>query len=163
MNRLILLTLILICHASFSCDSPPDSQATPPDELISRTSQIALAKVVSASASKNSYEVSYRFKTIKMLKGKAVKHFEILGHPLYEGGLRNFDHHMSEEFWKNYGGRLSSYTDCEIHPGFFVGGIYLVFLNEPYHNKSFESVFRINGDSETKDKWLFYVEEKLKP
>jgi hypothetical protein len=150
-------------QGSFSCDEQPASHSVNPDELISRTSQIVLAKAASALINKKGNEVSYRFKTIRMLKGKPVKKFEILGHPLFEGGLQNFDHHKSEEFWKEYGGRVDGGTDCEIHPGFSVGGLYLVFLDKPYHKKGFESIFHISGNSETKDKWLFYVEEKLKP
>jgi hypothetical protein len=38
--------------------------------------------------------------------------------------------------------------DCRIHPNFEEGRTYLVFLDEPYHPKSFE---RIASDS---DKWL---------
>jgi hypothetical protein len=162
MNRLIFLILVLFSNSSISCDEQPASQVASPDELISRTSQIVLAKAVSALANQNN-EVTYRFITIKVLKGKAVEKFEILGHPLLEGDLHNFDHHNSEEFWKEYGGRVSGHTDCEIHPGFSVGGTYLIFLSKPYHIKSFENIFRANGNNKTKDKWLFYVEEKLKP
>lgn len=157
MNRLLFLLFALFSHFSFSCDEQPTIHSVHPDELISRTSQIVLAKVVSASISENGNEVNYKFETIKVLKGSPIESFEILGYPLFEEEITSFDHHNSEEFWTNYGGRVYGWTDCEIHPGFSVGLKYLVFMGKPYHVKSFEIIYH------NKDKWLLYVEEKIKP
>ena len=157
MNRLLFLSFVLFSHFSFSCDEQPSVHSGHADDLISRTNQIILAKVVSAEISENGNEVSYKFKTIKLLKGNHLETFEILGYPLFEDEVKSFNHHNSEDFWTNHGGRVNGWTDCEIHPGFAVGLKYLVFMGKPYHVKSFELIYGTN------DKWLLYVEGKLKP
>lgn len=155
--RLLFLLFALLSHFSFSCDQQSTEHSEHADDLISRTNQIILAKAVSASISENGNEVSYKFKTIRVLKGNILESFEILGYPLFEDEVKSFNHHNSEDFWTNYGGRVHGWTDCEIHPGFSVGLMYLVFMGKPYHVKSFEVIYG------TKDKWLLYVEEKIKP
>lgn len=159
----IVLTVILsiLSISAIACEVAPKEQTVSAIELINRTESIVLAKVVSATSSEDAYVVTYKFKTIEMLKGKKIDTFQINGHPLYQGGMQNFNHHSDAEFWKDYRGRVSNDTDCKIHPGFSVGAIFLVFSDQPYHNKSFENIIRTHGNKDTKDKWLQYVEEQI--
>ena len=159
-----LATLLLVAPFPVSaCFAPPAQQLVPPDELIARTQNIVLAKVVEAEVQGDAYEVTYTFKTIRSLKGSASETFQIAGYPaIWEGANENFNHHSDEEFWSKSSGRLSSDTDCEIHPEFSVGGTYLVFLDKPYHRKSFEIIVRTGGKADMRDKWLQYVESRVK-
>lgn len=147
--------------SSLACYRPPREQYTPPDELISRTNVIALAKVVRAEVGEDGFEILYTFQTIKRLKGQVNEQFQILGYPaVWEGENRRFNNHFDASFWENSGGRVQNDTDCKIHPAFSVGGTYLVFLDQPYHVKSFEIVIRTHGDASKKDKWLQHVENR---
>ncbi len=67
--------------------------------------------------------------------------------------MEHFEHHSIA------GARLDNEQDCEIHPSFAVGQTYLMFIDKPYHRKSFELIMRTNGNSLTQDKWLQYVKK----
>lgn len=161
MRTLEIILCIIASYNATACFAPPLEQHVSPLELINRTERIVLAKVINASSEKNSYEVLYKFETIKTLKGKVDDTFTIEGHPLYQGGMTNFNNHSDPDFWEGSWGRESNDTDCEIYPTFSVGAIFLIFLDRPYHSKSFENIIRTNGDKNNKDKWLQYVEEQV--
>jgi hypothetical protein len=159
----ILSIILLIPTLSLACFSTPPEQITPQDELIQRSKRIALATVVSAEFIEKDYDVVYTFKVEKILKGEVEKQFTIIGRPLiWDGEARMFDHHKDPSFWENQGGRLFHDTDCEIYPSFSVGATYLVFLDKPYHRKSFELIIRTHGTPKIRDSWLSYVEQKTK-
>ena len=156
----ILLSLLSL--PAFGCFAPPPEQASPPDELIERTQDIVLAEVIGAERPPGAQEVTYTFRTIRVLKGGTSGEFRITGHPVtWDDSNRNFNHHLDEAFWSRRGGRTPHGTDCQIHPDFSVGGTYLVFLDRPYHAKSFEAIPRAHGDPGSRDKWLQYVESRL--
>ena len=163
MKLAVGLMFSILFSNCFACEVPPSEQRTPPDELIARTKNIALAKVVKAEISGGN-EVLYTFETIKQLAGKTKEHFQILGYPaIWEGDNRGFNNHFDKDFWSEPGGRVSNDTDCQIHPTFSVGGTYLLFLDQPYHAKSFEIIIRTHGDATIRDKWLQYVERRTGP
>ena len=159
-----ILSLTLSVTPAFGCFSTPKEQIVPDIELVQRTKTIVLAKVVKAELlDEDSLNVRYYFQEIKSLKGDAKKEFFIDGVSLaYNDPLRTFEHHHSQRFWKPGGGRSWHDIDCVIYPSFTVGGIFLIFLDEPYHRKSFELIIRTHGDEETRDKWLTWVEEQTK-
>lgn len=161
MKRQIIAIIGLISMSVNACFVAPSAQTVNPSELLKRTNNIVLAKVITATATMDSVAVEYTFQTIKMLKGKHVDSFKIVGRPLYEGGMQHFNHHNDEVFWNNGGGRHFNNPDCKIYPSFNVGGTFLIFLDPPYHRKSFESIIRTNGNKDIKDKWLQYVEEQV--
>ncbi|HEB26702.1 MAG TPA: hypothetical protein ENI05_02845 [Porticoccus sp.] len=161
MRAFVIILCIIVSSNATACFAPPLEQHVRPLELISRTERIVLAKVINASSEKNSYEVLYKFETIKTLKGKVRDTFTIEGHPLYQGGMTNFNNHSDPDFWEESWGRESNDADCEIYPSFSVGAIFLIFLDRPYHSKSFENIILTNGDKNIKDKWLQYVEEQV--
>ena len=152
--KLIHVILILLFSSSLAlaCEVPPAEQNTSDDELISRTKNIVLARVMSAQLQENG-SVLYKLKTQETIKGKAEEAFEIVGGPLWEGSMEHFEHHSIK------GARLSNAPDCEIHPSFAVGQTYLLFLDKPYHRKSFEFIIRTGGSPIIQDKWLQYVKK----
>ena len=155
--------LFSVAAPSFACWIAPPERLVSPQELIARTERIALAKVVRAEVFQDD-DVLYTFKTIRALKGRPSGEFQIRGEPLiYEGQSRRFDDHMDQTFWAKLGGRFTIHPDCKIHPAFSVGGTYLVFLDQPYHVKSFEIIIRTSGDPAKRDKWLQYVESRTGP
>jgi len=163
MKRLVVLLVmgVAVAFPALGCEVQPPEQYTPPDDLISRTNNIVLAKVVGAEMQSDGYSVLYTFQIVERLKGQIADRFQISGYPsIWEGENRRFNDHSDKEFWLNSGGRSANDTDCQIHPTFSVGGIYLVFIDRPYHVKSFEIIIRTHGD---KDKWLQYVESHIRP
>lgn len=163
MKDFLAILLLLSPFPVFACFAPPAQQMVPPDELIARTQNIVLAKAIRAETTDDAYVVSYTFRTIRVLKGSASDTFETTGYPaIWEGWNENFNHHFDEKFWSTSAGRLSSETDCKIYPAFSVGGTYLMFLDQPYHRKSFEIILRTEGKADVRDKWLQYVESRVK-
>jgi hypothetical protein len=154
----IQLMLGLSLASALACSITPPEQITPAADLVKRTKTIILARVISAECKTNS--VDYTFQTISALKGTPPPEFIISGEPLIWGDwLTDYNHHTDERFWGNHFGRSPNDTDCKIRPSFSVGAIFLVFLERPYHIKSFELIIRTHGDQ--KDAWLKWVEDQV--
>ena len=47
-------------------------------------------------------------------------------------------------------------------PSFVVGESYLSFMGQAFTRRSFEKITSVNGAPNGEDKWLLYVEAKLK-
>ena len=163
MRTQIACIILLVSHNAYACFAPPPEQHVPVSELISRTNDIVLASAIKAEVAENGWNVEYTFRPEKILKGSVRKEFTIIGSPPYHGAIDDFDHHRDKHFWERYGGRASNETDCEISPAFGVGLTYLIFLNHPYHNKSFELIIRTHGSPLGKDKWLQFIEQRTTP
>src|SRR5690606_11813002 len=102
MKSRIALLLLIVSQNSFACLVTPPVQYTPPDELIARTENIALAQVVRADAASNGWNILYTFKTIKQLKGEYRKAFQILGDKaVWENSNNRFNDHFDENFWND--------------------------------------------------------------
>jgi hypothetical protein len=157
----VVLFMAAALEAS-ACMVSPAIQSVPHDKLIERSNTIVLAKAAKFEAMANG-EVRYFFEVKNNIAGNTPKKFEVIGFPeMLPGDLNHFNHHNDKQFWKTPLGRMAHDTDCQIHPAFSVGREYLVFLDTPYHNKSFELIIRSTGDRSKKDKWLQYVEDKIK-
>jgi hypothetical protein len=156
---ILVLAAVLAADAA-ACEVTPPEQRVSSKELIARTSNIVLAQVAKAELIAD-HEVRYTFKRITALSGSSDQIFTLMGSPaIGEHQIGTFDHHADPIFWSK-GGRSPNDTDCQIHPAFSVGGTYLLFLDKPYHIKSFEQIIRTHGDKDTKDKWLQYVESNV--
>ena len=168
MKHAPLLILVIACISgtatAWACFSTPEEQIVCTKELIDRTKTIVLARVEKAEVlDKDSIAVRYYFREIRSLKGNAPETFTIDGvSSAYNGSMDNFEHHYSEAFWKDRGGRSWHDTDCVIYPSFTVGGTFLIFLEAPFHIKSFEFITRTHGGDGVRDKWLTWVEEQTK-
>lgn len=185
MMRLGLLVLLLTI-ASFevmaSCHfGVPKEQIAPIDELIGRTKNIVLARVIKAEYiepkkidANNEEEqlqylvdivdgtyrpIKYTFEVIDLIKGNSQKFFTMEAEMLSRTyDLEHFNSHKDEKFWANDVGR--SYP-CEVDKvSFSIGSVYLMFLDKPYHRKSFERIPNYQSDDH-KDKWLGYVQNKI--
>lgn len=165
MKTLFTIHLVVLLSASsvLACEAAPPEQIVPATELVKRTKTILLARVTSAIYNGDSDAVIYTFQSVKALKGHPEETFTISGVPLeWEGSLSNFNHHNDKAFWQDTGGRSYHSVDCEIHPSFSVGATFLIFLDKPYHNKSFELIIRTHGNADVRDKWLSWVESQTK-
>ena len=160
--RWMILGLFFASSSAWACWATPREQTSPPDDLIARTKDIALAKVVRADAGSDPWRVLYTFKTERAIKGVPPRAFQLLGKRLLgDLSTERFDEHQAAGFWDEYGGRQRHDTTCEITPSFIVGATYLIFLDAPYHNKSFEEIYYKGDEYSDKDKWLKYVEDKV--
>ncbi len=137
---------------------PMDYQVCKQDELIKRTHNIVLARVVGAELiDETTSSVRYKFQTEMVFKGEGKNQFSIEGIPLTsEHYITTFDHHSDALFWKPPVGRCMPWEDAKIRPAFCTGGWFLVFIDEPYHVKSFEHIVATKTD-----KWLVYVRDKI--
>jgi hypothetical protein len=159
----ISFVIALSTVAAFGCFSTPPEQIAPADKLVERTSRIVLARVVEAKADFNTGEVTYSFIVEKAIKGTREDSFSIVGYALFEPeDLTTFDYHRSAKFWEDNAGRCHHDTDCKIHPSFAVGASYLIFVDHPYHRKSFEYIAMLGTEPGTRDKWLAWVEETVR-
>ena len=157
--RYTFILQLLSVYTLLACFATPQSQVTSKEELVDRTKTIVLAQVVKAEMLASG-DVKYTFKPERSIKGTPPENFVIEGSVLAEGDIKTFRDHQDEEFWHTAGGRCYHDTDCLIHPAFAVGRMYLIFLEQPYHQQSFEQVDRI-GETDT-DKWLAWVAERCK-
>ena len=140
----------------------PQEQVADKRKLFERTSQIVLATVSEAKLDAASGEVSYLFVADKVIKGDPIKTFNIVGDPLrYPEEAKTFQDHQDQKFWDGPDGRCSHHTDGKIYPSFAVGETYLIFLDKPYHNKSFELIQKLGDKPESRDKWLQWVESQI--
>jgi hypothetical protein len=98
------------------------------------------------------------FEVIEQFSGQALNSFELLGYPPpATDQIGRFDDHKDVGIWENTHGRTANDTDCQIPPDFLVGQAYLVFLDQPYTNKSFELIARMTGGMTPHDQWLDHV------
>lgn len=159
MKKLIVPAIILYIlkiSIAYACFAPPSEQHMPWKELVTRTNNIYLAKVISSESSDN-WRVKYYFSTIKTLKGKKLDSFILYGIKKQpEEVISTQKNHTSPFFWA-YGGRSWNGTDCIIRPTFEDGDMYLIFKDEPYHNLSFEKIESMD------DLWLRTVTVFLDP
>jgi len=148
-----------------ACFSTPQEQIVADEELISRTKTIVLATVIKAELTEdNQNSVRFHFTKVRTLKGDSPQHFTIDGDSAAHGDpLDDFYGHSKPSFWESGGGRSWHDTDCAIHPTFAVGGTFLIFLDKPYHRKSFELILRSpDAAPEVQDKWLKWVESHIR-
>jgi hypothetical protein len=179
--------LMLFSFDANACSLAPAHHKVSPDELISRTKNIVLARVIKADyleppkvdkdgkingvdefeyiINNEIYSVKYIFEVLDLIKGESQKFFIFNAYILMDdASLNHFDRHGQEIFWENNSvGRTQRSSDCELHPSFSVGFVYLMFLDSPYSFKSFELIRNYKSDDgpNYKDKWLAYVEAKV--
>ena len=158
--RALGLLLILLSAPAPACWIAPKHLSATPEELVARTSTIALATVIRAEVS--GQDVLYTFRTDRAVKGKPKREFQLRADPaIYPPQNNDFDNHSQKEFWSYRIGRITMHPDCKVHPSFSVGGTYLAFLDQPFHTKSFELIRITSGDRQ--DKWLKYVLSRTGP
>ena len=162
-NSLLFLAFLFVTVDSVACFTPPKEQLVTADQLLAKSTNVSLAKVVKAEVAPSG-QITYYFEVVTRFAGPKKNTFQVLGVPsIWEGTNRTFENHTESSFWETRVGRLSNDSDCKIYPEFSVGGHYLVFLDQPYTNKSFELIIHTHGNKDVKDKWLQYVETHFLP
>lgn len=157
----ILVPVMLHAIAAQACRVAPAGQLIGVDEQIRQATQVAVGQVISASPISD-HEVEYRFLTLEPLTGEPGKVFTVMGRAVQRGGnASTFNGHADFSFWARGGGRMTSDTDCAIHPYFVVGRNYLVFLGAPVTRRSFEQIDMVDGTVSADDQWLKYVRQQL--
>lgn len=162
---LFIIPLVLFStSAAQACFAPAPEQTSPWPELVKRTDTIVLAQVVSAQPAVKTESTTpaathailesdegntiFKLKVLETLKGHSNPTFEMTGNLANEKAERTFAKHADKAFWSDGTGRSIISPDCTIKPAFTVGEKYLLFVEKPYHVKSFEKV------SDSKDLWL---------
>ena len=160
MLRLLAVSVLLAPLAAGACSIPRPEQFVPAEQLLKRSKNIVLAEAIKAELQPDGLGVLYTFRAISQYRGIRQREFRLEGLPASPNGkdFERFVDHFDERFWSDSGGRSYPAPDCEIYPAFSLGTTYLVFLDKPYHIKSFEIVSSLAGNAATKDKWLQYVE-----
>ncbi len=177
----LALILIFLSFEAQACSFASPERRAPVNDLIRRTNNIVLARVIKAEynepkklnvGSEEEKEealtdllhghykpIKYTFEVIDLIKGKSHKFF--IMNTNYSFNDSDFNLHKDEQFWKDEGGAMGPCAHDE--RGFDVGYVYLMFLDKPYHRKSFELIRNYKSDDapNSKDKWLSYVEAKV--
>src|SRR5262249_27658089 len=150
------LLIGLVCTGSpqiaSACLGAPSGQTVPYPELIGRTANIVLARAERAELLPDQ-SVRYLFRTVEVLKGKPRRTFTLTFDSswiTYVGGLdTDFDKHRDGRFWDRREARQGNAPDCKMAPHFMIGRQNILFVDEPYHWKSFEKII----DS-ANDRWV---------
>ena len=154
--KVLVINFIFVTE-SYSCSIPPYIQRIPYENLISKTKDIVLVKIVNAKDMGNR-RVNYTIETIEQIKGISEKRFEIEGSSMmYPNEATDFNSHSDKEFWEG-AGRTYNNSMCNISPSFAVGQQYLIFINswENNHVKSYELILSKH------DLWYKKVKELVK-
>jgi hypothetical protein len=160
MKNVLAVVLISLTTVAQACSFTPEEQIVGNAELIVRTKNIVLVKVVSVKVYKNGWDTTYTLQTIENLRGDMPPSFEIDGGAEMKGSEDfSFDNHTNAGFWKQDGHPGRAFVlpgGCRLYPRFVINSTYLVFYNPPYHLRSFELI----ADPQN-DKWLKYVRAQL--
>jgi hypothetical protein len=150
-TKCILFIFCFVAAPASACFTPPEYLTESLSNLVGRTQNIVLAKALKYSDGK------YSFVAVRTLKGTQLGQLSIDSKESPEkANATTFEGHQEKKFWEpNSFGRETNDADCKIYPAFEIGQTYLMFLNKPYHSKSFE---RIDTGS---DKWLLAVEREI--
>lgn len=147
----ISLALVLSAATAVACFAPNPDQTSTPEELVKRTKQIYLA-----IALKQDQKGPVQLSVVETLKGPKKSKIQIQG-LLSEFTGNDFAAHSQPEFWETNGGRMLVEPSCQINPAFSKDKKYLVFVDKPYHVKSFELIEDVE-----KDAWLKKIRSILK-
>jgi hypothetical protein len=159
----LLCALLIIADSSWACRVPRREQLVDPAIQVAMTTDIALAKVISATPRYDQPgKVDYQFIVVMRLAGPNEQSFSISGWPPGSTSNTSFDNHKDEAFWQTGGGRVTIDTNCAIHPDFIVGKTYLVFRDLPMTFRSFEQIEKFDGRLADVDKWFAYVQARVR-
>lgn len=155
----MIFGFLILAAPAKACFIPKSEHRSAITDLISRTQRIVIAELKSSqdrAANGDFRTVDYVFKVSEVLRGEPMEEVTLSGHRFIPDlDRRHFNQHQAREFWSPNGGRSRIHADCSLTAAFEKGKQYLLFLDQPYHMKSFEL---IEG---TGDRWLEKVRELL--
>jgi hypothetical protein len=160
----ILMSFLFVLEAKTcsACYAPPREQLIDVDEQIMKSRDVSVVQVVSAVPTRDG-NTEYNFVVQKRVSGFTQENYTLKSR-FGEGRDEesSFGNHEDKEFWGRGGGRLTNDTDCVIYPKFVVGNSYLAFFGQTLTRRSFEKIDNINGQPNMNDRWLRYVENKIR-
>ncbi len=142
---------------ALGCYVPPAELTTHYTNLIDRTPLIVLAETVGAEEVSGT-RVRYDFSVIETLKGRSAPKITLTFRRRdWTTAPRDddFDRHRDPTFWDQSATRQANDPDCRMNPVFFVGSRYLLFVEAPYHWRSFERITAAD------DRWLTTVRARV--
>lgn len=155
----VLTALLLTVPDARACTVAPADQRVPVAELLQRTSVIVLAEAIEEKRH-NAFKATYTLKVVEPIRGASAPTIQIIGYPSTDTlPETTYANHTDAAFWNDpWIGRAPMSTDCRLYPPFTLGRMYLVFVDPPYHVKSFERI-----EDAAKDRWLQHVRENANP
>src|SRR5688572_18069307 len=101
MRVFLLLLGFAVASDATACRLAPKEQSVPPQDLISRTKNIVLAKVLKAEFF-SEHHVEYTFTKITAISGASEQTFTLPGEPLLFGVQSDtFNDHTDPIFWSH--------------------------------------------------------------
>jgi len=138
--KIIFTTLLIfISSNSLACFVPPFTLLSSDRELVARSPNIALAKVIKQK--KSNYFYDFTFVKVESIRGEVPKKFTLKGYSTKsEENLGDFSKHQDPIFWAFASGNSVLPGDCRAYGIFEVSKTYLIFFNETSHVRSFEEI-----------------------
>ena len=160
-----LMVLVFLCEIAYGCSSPPEAYFYTPEELVSNSKGIFLARAISSEEIENEYAKhlpptysTVKFEIIEVLKGPyPAKIIEMKGINLNSEENYDFGNHDIKEFWERpMVGSGVAPGDCWAYGVYEVGSTYLLFSGVG-HIKAFEPIKNI-----FKDRWFAKIKELVR-
>lgn len=161
LRSLVFGALALSAAASQACRVAPQAQRIAVEDQVRQPADVMVAQAIGATPLGGD-AVEYNFLVLDQMRGLPRKVFTVLGRAAspYDQDS-SYDRHQDFAFWARNGGRVTSGTDCAIHPSFVVGNSYLMFLGDAPTLRSFEKIDMVDGHPDPDDQWLAYVKTAL--
>ena len=152
----LCLTTGLTSQVASACDKIPESQTQSINQLITRTNNIVIAQAKKPEIGGDGL-YTVEFEVSDVLKGSQWSNFILQGKPTTPDKLGNdFNKHGDLQFWAYLNtGNFFRDKDCNLYGYFERGRQYLIFIDKPFHPKSFELI------SSQEDSWLKEVKKQL--
>lgn len=154
--RVLGLAAGLTSQFAFACENIPESQTQSINQLVSRSQNIVLAQAKKPEIGSDGF-FTVEFEVNDVLKGSQWSNFILQGKAATPDKLGNdFNKHNDLQFWAYLNtGNFFRDKDCNLYGYFERGRQYLIFLDKPFHPKSFELI------SSQDDGWLKEVKKQL--
>lgn len=153
----ITIVFFLLSTTVAACVDIPTQQNHSHEQLVKRTETIVLAKAVLIQPAGGDLH-TVKFYVSKVLKGAQKNNFELTGLAAdLKNGNNDYNKHNDLRFWAySNTGNFKRFENCNLYGYFKQGEQYLIFLDPPFHPRSFEIV------SSTEDAWYKEVVTLIK-
>jgi hypothetical protein len=145
---------ILLSNLTFACTGIPIPQTHTHEQLVKRTDNIVLARASQPQPVNGDLHV-VKFYVTDVLKGSPENSFDLTGLVADQNnGNTDYNKHNDLKFWAySNTGNFKRLNNCNIYGYFKAGEQYLIFIDPPFHPRSFELV------SSTEDAWYQEVKK----
>ncbi|MGH1487392.1 MAG: hypothetical protein ACRBCI_14350 [Cellvibrionaceae bacterium] len=142
------IVFFLLSNTVAACTGIPVPQTHSHEQLVKRTENIVLARAFRPQLVNGELH-TVKFYVTDVLKGSQEGNFDLTGFAADQNnGNTDFNKHNDLKFWAySNTGNFKRLENCNLYGYFKQGEQYLIFLDAPYHPRSFEIV------SSTDDAW----------